>query len=82
MGIVLIYIFSHLSFSLFFLPLSGMDGWVTCDLSPFQQNFSDIRTLGGSWMAVCNGIPCKIAKFPPLAGPESGTASLADWLVV
>ena len=28
--------------SLFFLPLSGMDG-----LSPFQQNFSDIRALGG-----------------------------------
>ena len=33
--------------SLFFLPLSGMDGWVTCGLSPFQQNFSDIRTLCG-----------------------------------
>ena len=34
--------------SLFFsLPLSGMDGWVTCGLSPFQQNYSDIRTLGG-----------------------------------
>ena len=31
--------------SLFFLPLSGMDGWVTCGLSPFLQNFSDIRTL-------------------------------------
>ena len=31
--------------SFFFLPLSGMDGWVTCGLSPFQQNFSDIRTL-------------------------------------
>ena len=33
--------------SLFFLPLSGMDGWVTCGLSPFQQNFSDIRMLYG-----------------------------------
>ena len=33
--------------SLFSLPLSGMNGWVTCGLSPFQQNFSDIRTLGG-----------------------------------
>ena len=33
--------------SLFFLPLSGMDGWVTCGLSPFQKNFSDIRTLCG-----------------------------------
>ena len=33
--------------SLFFLPLSGMDGWVTCGLSPFQQNFSDIRMLCG-----------------------------------
>ena len=33
--------------SLFFLHLSGMDGRVTCGLSPFQQNFSDIRTLGG-----------------------------------
>ena len=32
---------------LFFLPLSGIDGWVTCGLSPFQQNFSDIRTLCG-----------------------------------
>ena len=32
---------------LFFFPLSGMDGWVTCGLSPFQQNFSDIRTLYG-----------------------------------
>ena len=31
--------------SFFFLPLSGMDGWVTCGLSPFQQNFNDIRTL-------------------------------------
>ena len=31
----------------FFLPLSGMDGWVTCGLSPFQQNFSDITTLCG-----------------------------------
>ena len=25
--------------SLFFLPVSGMDEWVTCALSPFQQNF-------------------------------------------
>ena len=33
--------------SLFFLPLSRMDGWVTCGLSPFRQNSSDIRTLGG-----------------------------------
>ena len=33
--------------SLFFLPLSGMDGWVTRGLRPFQPNFSDIRTLGG-----------------------------------
>ena len=32
---------------LFFLPLSGMNGWVTCGLSPFQQNVSDIRTLCG-----------------------------------
>ena len=41
-----IFFLSPLS-SLFFLPLSGMDGWVTCGLSPFQQNFSDIGTLGG-----------------------------------
>ena len=33
--------------SLFFLPLSGMYGWVTCGLSPFKQSFSDIRMLGG-----------------------------------
>ena len=33
--------------SFFVLPLSGIDGWVTCGLSPFQQNFSDIRTLSG-----------------------------------
>ena len=33
--------------SFFSLPLSGMDGWVTCGLNPFQQNFSDIRTLSG-----------------------------------
>ena len=33
--------------SLFFLPLSGKDGWITCSLSPFQQKFSAIRTLGG-----------------------------------
>ena len=33
--------------SLFFLPLSGTDGWVTCGLSHFLQNFSDIRTLCG-----------------------------------
>ena len=37
---------SHI-ISFFFLPRSGMDEWVTCGLSPFQQNFSDIRTLGG-----------------------------------
>ena len=41
------YIFLSPISSLFFLPLSGMDGWVTCGLSPFQQNFNDIRTLGG-----------------------------------
>ena len=46
-GIVRIYFFSHLSFLFFFLPLCGMDGLVTCGLSPFQQNFIDIRTLGG-----------------------------------
>ena len=38
-------------FSLFFLPFLSPSlwngGWVTCGLSPFQQNFSDIRTLGG-----------------------------------
>ena len=39
--------FSRLSFLFFFLPFSGMDGWVTCGLSPFQQNLSDIRTLSG-----------------------------------
>ena len=33
--------------SFFFLPLSGKVGWVTCDLSPFQQKLSDIRTLSG-----------------------------------
>ena len=33
--------------SLFFLPLSGMGGWLICGLSPFKQSFSDIRTLGG-----------------------------------
>ena len=33
--------------SLFFLPLSGTDGWVACGLNPFQQNFSDIMTLAG-----------------------------------
>ena len=38
--------FSHLSF-LFFFPLSGMNGWVACGLSPFQENFCDNRTLGG-----------------------------------
>ena len=31
----------------FFLPISGMEGCVTCGLNPFQQNFSDIRMLGG-----------------------------------
>ena len=39
--------FSRLSFLFFFFPLSGMDGWVTCGLSPFQKNFSGIRTLSG-----------------------------------
>ena len=44
--------YSDIFFSLtyhfsFFLPLSGMNGRVTCGLSPFQQNFRDIRTLGG-----------------------------------
>ena len=39
--------FLSLFISLFFLPLSGMNGWVTCGLSPFQQNFSDIRMLCG-----------------------------------
>ena len=33
--------------SLFFLPLSGINGWVIYCLSPFQQNFSNIRTPGG-----------------------------------
>ena len=33
--------------SLFFLPLSGMDGWMTWDFSPFQQNLGYIRTMGG-----------------------------------
>ena len=33
--------------SLSFLPFSGMNGWITCGLSPFQQNFNNIRTLGG-----------------------------------
>ena len=41
------YIFLSRFISVFFLPLSGIDGWVTCALSPFQQNFSDIRTLCG-----------------------------------
>ena len=41
------YFFLSLIISFFFLPLSGMDGWVTCGLSPFQKNFSDIRTLSG-----------------------------------
>ena len=31
----------------FFLPLSAMDGWVTCGIRPFQQIFRDIRTLSG-----------------------------------
>ena len=39
--------FSCLSFLFFFFPLCGMDGWVTCGFSPFQHNFSDIRTLSG-----------------------------------
>ena len=33
--------------SFFFLPLSGKNGWLACGLCPFQQNFSDIRTLSG-----------------------------------
>ena len=37
--------FSRLSF--FFLPLSGMDGLVTCGIRRFQQIFRDIRTLSG-----------------------------------
>ena len=41
------YIFLSPIISFFFLPLSGMDGWVTCGLSPFQKDFSDIRTLSG-----------------------------------
>ena len=41
------YIFSLTYHFPFFLPLSGMNGWVACGLSPCQQNFSDIRTLGG-----------------------------------
>ena len=41
------YIFLSPIISLFFVPLSGTDGWVTCGLSHFRQNFSDIRTLGG-----------------------------------
>ena len=36
---VIFFLSSIISF--FFLPLSGMDGWVTCCLSPFQQNFGD-----------------------------------------
>ena len=41
------YIFLSRIISLFVLPLSGMEGWVTCGLSPFHQNFSVIRTLDG-----------------------------------
>ena len=33
--------------SFFFLPLSGIDGWVTFGLSAFQQNCGDFRTLSG-----------------------------------
>ena len=42
------YIFS-LAYHFFFLspPLSGMDEWAACGLSPFQQNLSDIRMLSG-----------------------------------
>ena len=54
--------------SFVFLPLSGMDLWVTCGVSPFQQNFSDVRTLTGWWMSVCNGIPFKIAKISASSG--------------
>ena len=40
-------IFLSAMISFFFHPLSGMDGWVNCGLSTFQQNFSDIRKLSG-----------------------------------
>ena len=57
--------------SLSFLPLSGMDGWTTCGLSHFQQNFSDIRTMVGDGIAVCNKIPFKIAKIPASSGARN-----------
>ena len=73
MGIVRIYFFSCLSF---FLPLSGMDGWVTCGLSPFQQNFSDIRTLGDEWLYAMKS-RLRLRRSPPQAGLESGAARSA-----
>ena len=66
-----IFLSPFISLSFFFLPLSGMNGWVICGLSPFQQNFSDTGTLGWSWVAVCNGIPFKIAKISASGGSSN-----------
>ena len=57
------------------LSLSGMDGWETCDLSHFQQNFSAIR-VGDGWLYAME-FRLRSQRFPPQAGLESGTASLA-----
>ena len=64
--------------SLFFLPLSGMDGWTTCGLCHFQQNFSDIRTMmGGGLLYAIKSHDLRLGRSPPQAGLESGTARSA-----
>ena len=64
--------------ALSFLPLSGMDGWTTCGLSHFQQNFSDIRTMVGDGLLYAIKSHLRLRRFPPQAGLESETARSAS----
>ena len=72
-----IFFFSPIT-SLFFLLVSGMDGWTTCGLSHFQQTFSDIRTIVRDGLLYAIKSHLKLRRSPPQAGLESGTARSAS----
>ena len=63
--------------SLSFLPLSGKDGWTTCGLRHFQQNFSDIRTMVGDGLLYAIKSHLRLRRSPPQTGLESETARSA-----
>ena len=60
--------------SLFFLPLSGMDGWVTCGSTEILV-ISE-RWVGDGWLYVMES-RLRFRRPPPQAGLESGTGRSA-----